>query len=427
MTHPSVAVLGAGMVGTATALALQKKGFRVTLIDRLDPGRETSYGNAGVLARSSLMPFNHPGLFAQLPQLLSNQGASFRYQPRFVLRNLGWALRFVGNARRGVFEQTTAALDALIRLSLQEHAQLLLQAGMAHRLRDNGWLFLYRQARAFAGGALGRERMAHFEVATEVLDQDGLRQLEPALKPIFERALWVKDSWSVDNPGAVVAGYARHFAAQGGRILQARLRTIAPLPGQRWRVVGDGSGDSGNSGGDTLAEADRVVVALGPWSRQFLATLGVRVPMAFERGYHMHFAPMPGLTLGRPVYDTGGAYVLSPMEQGLRLTSGVELTDCDAPPNPLQLDLAETSARQALDMGERLEPEPWLGRRPTLPDSRPIIDTMPGRRNLWLAFGHQHIGFSTGPGTAALLAALMCGEPPPIDAHPFRAERFLRP
>lgn len=419
MTTPSVAVLGAGMVGTATALALQKKGLRVTLIDRLDPGRETSYGNAGVLARSSLMPFNHPGLFAQLPQLLGNQSASFRYDPQFLLRNLGWALRFISNARRSVFEQTTTALDALIRLSLHEHAQLLLQAGMAHRLRDNGWLFLYRQAQAFAGGALGRERMAHFDVPTEVLDQDGLRQLEPALKPIFERALWVKDSWSVDNPGAVVAGYARHFAAQGGSILQARLRTIEPLPGQRWRVMGDGRND-------TVIEADRVVVALGPWSRQFLASLGVHVPMAFERGYHMHFAPVPGLTLGRPVYDTGGAYVLSPMEQGLRLTSGVELTDCDVPPNPVQLNLAENAAREALDMGERLEPTPWLGRRPTLPDSRPIIDTMPGRRNLWLAFGHQHIGFSTGPGTGALLAALMCGETPPIDANPFRAERFLR-
>ncbi|GAB2476486.1 FAD-dependent oxidoreductase [Comamonas humi] len=421
MTNPTVAVLGAGMVGTAAALALQKKGFQVTLIDRLDPGRETSYGNAGVLARSSLMPFNHPGLFAQLPQLLKNQSASFRYQPRFLLQNLGWAARFVANARRSVFEQTTTALDALIRLSMQEHAQLLLQTGMAHRLRDNGWLFLYRQTQAFAGGALGRERMAHFGVGTEVLDQGDLRQLEPALKPIFERALWVKDSWSVDNPGAVVAGYARHFAAHGGRVLQARLRTIEPLPGQRWRVVGESDG-----GNDTVAEADRVVVALGPWSREFMATLGVQVPMAFERGYHMHYAPVPGLGLTRPVYDTGGAYVLSPMEQGLRLTSGVELTDCDAPPNPLQLDLAETAAREALDMGERLESTPWLGRRPTLPDSRPIIDTMPGRRNLWLAFGHQHIGFSTGPGTASLLAALMCGETPPIDTHPFRAERFLR-
>ena len=157
-----------------------------------------------------------------------------------------------------------------------------------------------------------------------------------------------------------------------------------------------------------------------------MATMGVKVPMAYERGYHMHYAAPGTSQLARPIYDTAGAYVLSPMEQGLRLTSGVELTDLDAPANPLQLDLAEAAARQAVDMGERLEPTPWLGRRPTLPDSRPIIGAMPGQRNLWLAFGHQHIGFSTGPGTGAMLAALMSGEASPIDATPFRAERFLK-
>lgn len=417
MSKISVAVLGAGMVGVASALALQQKGFQVSLLDRRAPGEETSYGNAGVIARSSLMPFNNPGLFGQLPALLKNQGASFRYRPQFLLHNLGWATQFLANARAQVFQETTTALDSLIRLSMAEHAQLLRASGAAHRMRDNGWLFLYRQAAAFAGGALARERMAHFGVATEVLERDHIRQLEPALNPIFERALWIKDTWSVDSPGAVVKAYAELFRKQGGQILQARLKALQPLAGSRWRVVGDAGG---------AVEVDRVVVALGPWSRDFLATLGVKVPMAYERGYHMHFAAPVACNISRPVYDTAGAYVMSPMEQGLRITSGVELTDLDAAPNPLQLDLAEAAARQAIDLGERLEPTPWLGRRPTLPDSRPIIGAMPGQRNLWLAFGHQHIGFSTGPGTGAILAALMAGEAAPIDATPFRAERFLK-
>ena len=417
MSKISVAVLGAGMVGVASALALQQKGFQVSLLDRRAPGEETSYGNAGVIARSSLMPFNNPGLFGQLPALLKNQGASFLYRPQFLLHNLGWATLFLANARAQVFQETTTALDSLIRLSMAEHAQLLRASGAAHRMRDNGWLFLYRQAAAFAGGALARERMAHFGVATEVLERDHIRQLEPALNPIFERALWIKDTWSVDSPGAVVKAYAELFRKQGGQILQARLKTLQPLAGSRWRVVGDAGG---------AVEVDRVVVALGPWSRDFLATLGVKVPMAYERGYHMHFAAPVACNISRPVYDTAGAYVMSPMEQGLRITSGVELTDLDAAPNPLQLDLAEAAARQAIDLGERLEPTPWLGRRPTLPDSRPIIGAMPGQRNLWLAFGHQHIGFSTGPGTGAILAALMAGEAAPIDATPFRAERFLK-
>ena len=155
--------------------------------------------------------------------------------------------------------------------------------------------------------------------------------------------------------------------------------------------------------------------------------LGVDIPMGFERGYHMHYAAGSAASaLQRPIYDTAGGYVLSPMEQGLRLSTGVELNRCDAPMKPVQLDAAEAAARQALPLGERLQHPLWMGRRPTLPDSRPIIDQMPGRPGLWLAFGHQHIGFSTGPGTAALLAAMMLGDAQtPLDPHPFRASRFL--
>jgi D-amino-acid dehydrogenase len=176
-------------------------------------------------------------------------------------------------------------------------------------------------------------------------------------------------------------------------------------------------------------DGDRVVIALGPWSRVFLERMGLRVPMAYERGYHMHYggAETGGtLALTRPVYDPAGGYVLSPMEQGLRLTTGVELNDCDAPPNHAQLDAAEISAREAINLGERLDDTAWMGRRPTLPDSRPAIGAAPGRPGLFVAFGHQHIGFNTGPGTARVLADLMDGTPPEIPAAPFSPSRFIR-
>jgi D-amino-acid dehydrogenase len=406
------------MVGVSVALELQRRGMAVTLLDRRAPGLEGSYGNAGVMARSSLMPFNHPHLWGALPGLLGNRGVGFRYNPAFVAANLRWALGFVGHARRSVFDETAAALDGLIRLSTSEHRRLLAQAGQLNRLRDNGWLFLYRDAAGFdaPGARLGRETMARYGIATQTLDAAGLRDLEPALRPIFAKALWIQDTYSVDNPGAVVQAYADVFAARGGTLQTAELRAVRPA-GNRWRVV-DGSGSG--------REHDRVVVALGPWSREFMATLGVKVPMGFERGYHMHYAmgDVP-VALQRPIHDAAGGYVLSPMEQGLRLSTGVQLDHCDAPMKPAQLALAEAAARQALPLGSRLAQPLWMGRRPTLSDSRPVIGEMPGRPGLWLAFGHQHIGFSTGPGTAALLGALMQGEPPPLDPHPFRAGRFL--
>ncbi|WP_213958163.1 FAD-dependent oxidoreductase [Variovorax sp. dw_954] len=413
----TVAILGAGIVGVSCALELQRRGFDVTLLDRSAPGRETSHGNAGVLASSSLVPFNNPGLWASLPKLLKNTSASFRYDPLFMARNLPWALGFLSRARASVFEETATALDALIRLSGDAHRRLLVEAGVAHRLRDTGWMFLYRTEEAFAAGRRSRETYDRFGVATQALDARELSELEPHLKPIFPRALWIKDAASVDSPGRVVEAYAQLFRARGGRIRQALVERIERSQAEAWRVAEEDG---------TVHEVARVVLALGPWTREFAKkTLGLSVPMAFERGYHMHYDAAGGASLRRPIYDTGGGYVLSPMAQGLRLTTGVQLAARDAPRNFVQLDLAERAAREAFPLDQRLEADPWMGSRPTLPDSRPIIGECPGHAGLWLAFGHQHIGFSTGPGTAALLGAMMAGEACAFDPAPFRASRFL--
>lgn len=410
-----VIVLGAGMVGVCCALELQRRGMDVTLVDRQAPGQETSHGNAGVLARSSLMPFNHPGLWRQLPRLLRNDTVQFRYRPGYLARNLGWAASFLWRARPSVFQETATALDSLIRLSAPEHQRLLAEAGISHRLRDTGWIFLFRSEAAWQGSALARSAYARHQVPTQALDPAELARLEPALAPIFARALWIQGSYSVDDPQAVVRAYADLFQRSGGTFKPLRAAAIR-RDVDRWTVQGD-------QGSDSLS-APALVVALGPWSKALLKTTGIDLPMAFERGYHMHYAPGSGPALGRPVYDTGGGYVLSPMARGLRLTTGVELDDCEAPARPVQLDLAETRAREALDLGARLDSQAWLGRRPTLPDSRPMIGQAPRHPGLWLALGHQHIGFSTGPGTASILGELMSGEGGERHAA-FRPGRFI--
>lgn len=394
-----VTVLGAGIVGVCCALELQRRGMSVTLVDRQDPGLETSFGNAGVIARSSLMPFNHPGLWAQLPRLLKNDTVQFRYKLNYLARNLGWAARFLLSARPSVFRQTVEALDGLIRLSAPEHLRLLDAAGAAHRLRDTGWIFLYRSEQGWNSGELSRKTFAQYQVPTRVLAPAELAELEPALAPIFHRALWIQGSYSVDDPHEVVAAYAALFRRSGGAFERMTASGIR-REGQRWIVQGTQASES--------LEADRLVVALGPWSKALLKTTGIDLPMAFERGYHMHYSGVEGASLTRPVYDTGGGYVLSPMARGLRLTTGVELDACEAPARPLQLELAEARAREAFPLDRQLDPEAWLGRRPTLPDSRPMIGEAPRHPGLWLALGHQHIGFSTAPGTARVLGELMC-------------------
>lgn len=403
------------MVGVCCALELQRRGLKVQLFDRKAPGQETSYGNAGVFARSSLIPLNNPGLWATLPRLLGNRSPQLRYNPLYMLRQTMWGIGFVSRARPSAFNETATALDSLIRLSMPAHRRLMQEAGVAHRLRDNGWIFLYRSAEAFANSRFARDVYDRFEIATQELNQSALLDLEPHLQPIFPHALWIKDTCSVDDPGRVVAAYAALFQTRGGALIQREITALERDAQGLWQLRGpDGH----------TTTAHQVVVALGPWANDLLKPLGVAAPLAFERGYHQHFAPGSGVTLGRPVYDTAAGYVLAPMEAGLRLSTGVELTERDAPANRAQLEMAEAAARQAFPLGARSGLE-WLGARPTLPDCRPLIGQSPRHPGLWLAIGHQHIGLSTGPGTAQVLASLMLGENCSIDPGPFRPERFI--
>jgi len=415
-------VLGAGMVGVSCALALQTKGWRVTLVDQQAPGEETSHGNAGVLSRSSLLPFNRPGLWQSLPAMLLRPGPKLKVRPS-ALSQWQWLWRFIWHAKRSSFEITTVALDGLIQLSADTHRAWLKKAHVENRLRDTGWLWLYAHAAAFESGAATREVLQEFGVATEVLSAASLQELEPHLAPAFSHALWVKDAASVDNPRAVVKAYVAQFLEAGGQLLQSKVSALQQQP-SGWQWVNPEGG---------VHWTPNVVVAMGPWSESLLEAshlkINFKVNMGFERGYHRHFKPVEGVHLGRPIYDLSGAYVLSPMkdEQGadiLRMTTGVELAARDDGANLEQLESAENAARRVLPMKSAVPGSDWLGARPTTPDSRPVIGEVPNAPGLWLAFGHQHIGFSTGPGTGVLLSELMSKEATSIDPRPFALSRF---
>ena len=181
-----IAVVGSGMVGVSCALALQRRGLSVTLIDRLPPGSETSHGNAGVLAPSSMIPFNNPSLWAQLPGLLRGRNPGFRYNPAYLAGQVGWAWRFLSNARPQPFQKTVVALDTLIGHSRRIHQEWAQQAGIRHRLRDDGWIFLYRSEAAWQAGAWAREIYAEHSVAFESLDPAGLHELEIVFSNQYE-------------------------------------------------------------------------------------------------------------------------------------------------------------------------------------------------------------------------------------------------
>jgi hypothetical protein len=348
---------------------------------------------------------------------LRNNTASLRYNTAFMLRNLGWGLSYLRHATHSAFEETTTALDALIRLSTAEHQRLLAEVGESRRLRDNGWLFLYRSQAAFDGGQLGRATMDHFGVRTQVLDAPALHALEPVLRPsVFTKALWIQDTYSVDSPGQVTAAYARAFAARGGIVSTRQLHTLQ-RNGEGWDVLDD----SGQA-----SYFDQVVVALGPWSKQFMGRLGIRVPMAFERGYHMHYAADSAspARLQRPVYDTGGAYVLA---HGARPAPvhrrGAERLRGRPPPRaagagrscrPPGTAAGRTPGSRTLDG----QPPHAAGLPPHHRRHARPPQSVAGLRPPACRFFHRHRHRQTA-GRANERAAR------PIDAHPFRAERFL--
>lgn len=412
MTRTAI-VLGAGMVGVSCALSLQKRGFDVTLIDRREPGRETSYGNAGVLARSSIVPLNNPGLFSKLTSYLGNRHPALNLNWKRALTRPGWLLRFLWEARPSQAAARVAALESLTTSTVERHRALMAEAGVTHRLRETGTLKVWRTDAGHAAAKAEQNFLAAHGILSEVLDRQGISAVEPALNPIFHAGLLCLENASVDSPGAVTAAYAELFAKRGGRIVQAQVEKLA-RNGSGWQARTDKG----------AFDAEIAVVALGPWSMDLLAPLGLDSKLDVERGYHRHLQAKDGASLARPVYDVDAAYFMAPMEQGYRITSGVDLSHRDAPDEHRQIDMVTKSAREAFPLAE-FKGETWRGARPTLPDSLPMIGEAPRNPGLWLAFGNQHLGFSTGPITGELVAAQVCGEKPPVDPTPFAPGRYI--
>jgi len=413
MARMDAIVLGAGIVGTSVALHLAKRGMSVALVDRGGVGEETSYGNSGVIEGSTILPPAFPASLSGLLRVVLKRASEANYHLSFLPRVAPWLLAFRAASAPDRLAETARLNRPLFARAVAEHEALMAEAGATQYLRKTGWLKLYRSERAFA--ALEREfaLAAEFGLPLQPLDAVGAQALEPSLAPVFTNAVFWPKAASVSNPLAVTRAYAARFAALGGGTLAGDARSLRRSSG-RWRVETDEGG----------VDASHVVVALGPWAPDLLEPLGLKLPMAVKRGYHRHFRGQGSAVLRRPVVDVDYGYLITPMEQGIRLTTGAEFAARDALPTPVQFDRLMPAARALFPLGERGEDKTWLGSRPCFPDSRPVIGRAPGHAGLWLAIGHAHWGLTLGPVTGKLIGEMMAGETPFCDPAPYRAERF---
>lgn len=405
-------VLGAGIVGVSTAIHLQRRGRSVLLVDRREPGRETSHGNAGIIQAEGIRPRGFPRDLASIWKAARNGGIDSRYRLSALPTFAGPLARYWWHSEPARYYAIVRDYAPLIRNAIATHADFIEAAGAESLVRRNGWLLAFRsEAARDAAFAEADRHYAPFGVGYEKLDGRALAALEPDLEVALAGAVRWTDPWTIADPGALVSAYARLFQSMGGTI-----KTADALP-----IRETGAGWS--AAGETAAE---IVVALGPWSDAAIRPLGYRLPLFVKRGYHMHYAMQAGRRLNNWMLDSEPGYLLAPMERGVRLTTGAEFSPIGSSPDLAQLDGAERVARELVPLGDRLDVEPWLGNRPCTVDMKPVIGPAPRHKGLWFAFGHAHHGFTLGPVTGRLVAEAMTGETPFLDLSAFSAARFGR-
>lgn len=404
-------VLGAGIVGVCVAVHLQKRGHAVALVDRKQPGHETSFGNAGLIQREGVYPYAFPRDLGTLLGYARNRSPDVRYHPAAMPQLVPFLYRYWRNSEPARHAALARSYATLIGHSVSEHRALVDAAGAGALLRPNGWIKVFRTVAKRDEEFRTAERWRReYGVAFEALDAARLHDLEANLAETLVGGVWYTQSHSVSDPGALVTAYARYFEQLGGRFFIGDATTLEA----QWKVETE----------EGEVQARSAVVALGPWSGQIAERFGYRPSLGIKRGYHMHYRPRPDAPLTYPVLDAERGYLITPMARGIRLTTGAELALLDQPKTPDQLAAVEPIARELFPLGARVDVEPWMGQRPCTADMLPIIGPATHHRDLWFAFGHAHHGFTLGPITGRLVAEMMTGTVPTVDPFPFRVDRF---
>ncbi|NKB77386.1 MAG: FAD-dependent oxidoreductase [Gammaproteobacteria bacterium] len=408
-----IIVAGAGFVGVCCALELAKKGFDVTLVDRNQPGEEASFGNAGIICNSGIHPLASTTIKHQLPSLATNRDTRFRLHWPHFPSLLPWLGQFLGNCNDTANSHGTAALSYLLRHSVSHHRELLHESNAIRYLNDTGWLRLYRDDAGFEDTKEERLRYERNGVSFRIVNAQDIAELEPHLIRQYAKGIWLDGTPTVTNPSAVCKAYTALFISLGGTFKQGTISHITQTR-SGWELT---------TQEENMASTD-IVVAMGASSPLLLKTTKLKNRIAIERGYHYLYQPLANKPLTRSIIDTHAGFVLTPMEMGIRATSAVELVAKHTRPTPRQINALIPEIQNTFPLGKQLLDKPWMGHRPSTPDSLPIIGPTPHRDGLWQAFGHGHLGLTLGPTTGKWIADTISGKPIDAQQKAFLPERF---
>ena len=411
MTH--VAIIGAGIVGVSTALWLQRDGHEVTLIDRAGPAEGTSHGNGGVLASCSMVPVTGPGLVRKAPGMLLNPNQPLFMKWGYLPKLAPWLVKYLKHANAEDTHRIADAINGVVGDSLAEHQALAEGTGAEKWIVPSDYLYVYKNRAAYEDDAFAWNIRARHGIEWEELEGPAFRGYDPIFAPEQGFAIRMDKHGRIADPGRYVKDLAAHVESQGGRIVIGDVSDI---------VRENGKATGLRIGGETLA-ADAVVVATGVWSGPLAAKLGLDVPLESERGYHIELWE-PSVMPRAPVMIASGKFVATPMDGRLRLAGIVEFGGLKAPPSRAPFDLLRRAARAAMpDLTWKREEE-WMGHRPAVADSIPVIGEVPGLKGAYTGFGHHHIGLTSGPKTGRLLSQIISGKKPNLDLGAYSPARF---
>jgi D-amino-acid dehydrogenase len=415
-----VVVIGAGIVGAATALELLRDGHRVTIVEPGPPGGEqaASYGNGCWLSPSSVVPMSAPGLVWKVPGWLRDPLGPLAIRWSYLPRVLPWLRAFLAaGSTEAKVRAIAVALRPLVADCPARHRALAEEAGVGDLIRRDGLLYVFPTRADFEAEALAWSVRREQGVRWIELDADGLRQSEPALDRRYEFGLLVEEGGHCLDPGAYVAALVAHAESQGARRVQARATGFS-RNGARLLAVRTSVGE---------IACDRAVIAAGAWSRALAREVGDNVLLETERGYHA-VIEAPEAAPRHPIMPSDGKMANTLTNGGLRIAGQVEIAGLDAAPNWKRAEILRDYALRTYPALPRDLPagrvKVWMGHRPSTPDGLPCIGPARDCPDVFHAFGHGHVGLAAGPISGRLVADLVSAKPPVIDPAPYRAARF---
>lgn len=409
----TTAVIGAGIIGTTLAYALQKRGRNVVLIERDQPGKGASFGNMASIAVTEFMPASRPSVWKQIPGWMLDPEGPVRVRPAYMPKLTPWFLRFIAASRPAKLRALEAEGAALCQRVHDDLLPLLKETGLESELSEEGCLSLYTDEAEFKADREHIEILERFGFPHEVIGRQAIKALEPELSDKIGLAVLFPQNQSMKNPYQLVVKLAERFTALGGRIEQGEVVSFERGDGMRAVLL---------KGGRRIA-ADEVVIAAGVYSAKLARMLGEPIPLETERGYHTQIMK-PGISMKHSIIWPARAFMVTPTAGGIRVGGTVEMAGIDAAPDYRRSKVTVKRAKEALPNLTCEGFTEWMGHRPAFPDTVPVMSASARTKGLFYATGHGHLGLTYAATNARLMADLITGATPPIDMKPYRVDRF---